>query len=634
MNSLKYLAILFFCNALNGNSQIDDLSLSAIDKTLLDNANSVVRLDKKIISIPNRQTIEVTTTRIVTVINKNGNKIVNAFKNYDNHTRIKSIEAVVYDKSGKEIKEFSKRDFKDVAAVDGISLFTDSRVKYLDYTPTNYPYTVVFKSATVSKNTAFLPSFYANSGYLSSTEKGYIEINYKADLGLRSKLLGPKDVIETSEEEGKFIYQVENVLPIKAEPYSPGFQKIVAKALFSLDYFHLSGVDGEATSWGEFGKWMDTNLLAGTREIPEKTKSDIRKLVDGIEKDSEKVRLIYEYMQERTRYISVQVGIGGWKPMMASDVDELGYGDCKALSNYTKSLLEVAEIPSYYTILYGDQDKRDIQKDFPSLQGNHAILGVPIEDDYIWLECTNQNVPYGFIADFTDDRDVLVITPEGGKIVHTKIYAEQDNSQFIEGEFTINEEGDINANVSMISKGTQYDDRYEVQRYTEDDKKTHYYNFWKYINNMSLDNIKITEDKEKAEIVEQITFNADKYASFAGEEMLVTLNIFNRFRNQPSKNKNRLHDVEIDRGFKDVDKVTIHIPDGMSVQSVPEDYSISGDFGSYSYSVEQVSDKELLYNRSFTFEEGSYSSEQFEAFRKFLKNVVRQDNQKIVLLKK
>ena len=52
----------------------------------------------------------------------------------------------------------------------------------------------------------------------------------------------------------------------------------------------------------------------------------------------EKAKIVYKYMQEKTRYISVQVGIGGFKPMLAKDVDRLGYGDCKALSNYTKAL--------------------------------------------------------------------------------------------------------------------------------------------------------------------------------------------------------------------------------------------------------------------------------------------------------
>jgi hypothetical protein len=60
-----------------------------------------------------------------------------------------------------------------------------------------------------------------------------------------------------------------------------------------------------------------------------------------------------------------------------SDVDRLGYGDCKGLTNYTKALLEAVDVPSYNTILYGDSYKKDIESDFVSMQGNHMILAIP-----------------------------------------------------------------------------------------------------------------------------------------------------------------------------------------------------------------------------------------------------------------
>ncbi len=41
-------------------------------------------------------------------------------------------------------------------------------------------------------------------------------------------------------------------------------------------------------------------------------------------------------MQGKTHYISIQVGIGGYQPFLASDVDRLNYGDCKALVNTHK----------------------------------------------------------------------------------------------------------------------------------------------------------------------------------------------------------------------------------------------------------------------------------------------------------
>ena len=54
-------------------------------------------------------------------------------------------------------------------------------------------------------------------------------------------------------------------------------------------------------------------------------------------------------MQSRTRYASIQLGIGGYKPAPAMEVSEKGYGDCKGLTNYMSALLKEAGITSYYT---------------------------------------------------------------------------------------------------------------------------------------------------------------------------------------------------------------------------------------------------------------------------------------------
>ena len=77
----------------------------------------------------------------------------------------------------------------------------------------------------------------------------------------------------------------------------------------------------------------------------------------------EKAKKIYQFVQDKTRYISVQVGIGGWKPFNTSEVDKLGYGDCKALTNYTMSLLKAAGVTSNYCVVYGGDDIMSLEED-------------------------------------------------------------------------------------------------------------------------------------------------------------------------------------------------------------------------------------------------------------------------------
>ena len=131
----------------------------------------------------------------------------------------------------------------------------------------------------------------------------------------------------------------------------------------------------------------------------------------------------YEYVQSKTRYVSIQEGIGGLQPFPASIVDKYGYGDCKALSNYTVALLQEVGVKSFYTKIRAGEGEPDLLLDFPAQQTNHVVVAIPNDKDTIWLECTSQTNPFGYTGSFTGDRYALMITEEGGKIARTPSFS-------------------------------------------------------------------------------------------------------------------------------------------------------------------------------------------------------------------
>ena len=630
-----FFGLFFFLFINLSSAQKAEYAFATIADSLKENANSVVRLDQMDIAILSQRSMNIKTQRVVTVLNEKGVRDINAYQHYDKSLGVKSIEATVYDTAGKEIKKIKRKDFKDQSAVNGSTLFSDSRVLYLDYTPISYPFTIIYTSEIESSSTAFIPRWYFLGDYNVSVEKCVLNVSFPNDLGFKKKEFyfsdfNIKKIIET---DTKLSYVALNILARKVEDYSPSADDLFPKVMMGLEKFHLEGVDGTATTWEAFGKWYGDKILAGTTILPEETKVKIRALV-GDEKDPiEKAKIIYGYVQKKSRYVNIAVGIGGWKPMLASDVDRLGYGDCKALSNYTKALLQVVDVPSYNTVLYGDRYKSNIQSDFVSMQGNHMILAIPNGNHYTWLECTSQDDPFGYQGTFTDDRDVLIIKPEGGEIVRTKVYEDAGNTQKDKGVYSIDEKGNFSGSIIIVSEGSQYSSKARIETLQPTEKESHYKEYWNNINNLKLGKITFTNNKKNIQFTEEAQISAVDYAKFSGNKMIFVVDAFNQSSGNVKRVRNRKTPLLIQRGYLDTDEIEINLPAGFTIEFLPSNFELKGKFGEYKTEIIKKESNKLIYKRSMFLSKGNYSNKEFDEYRLFMEQVSKNDNAKIILTK-
>lgn len=629
MNIKNFVSATLFLITFSIFSQDHLYSSLTIDPKLKKNANAVVRYDDVDITIKAYNRMIFNNKRIVTILNSSGDSKLGTTIGYDNNTTIKKLEARVYNQFGKEIKKIKKNNFVDVSAVDGGTLYSDSRVKYLNYTPISYPYTIVFETEVEYKSTAFIPEWRPIEGYYVSTQKADYKITNETDIEVKIKTTNFNSF--NIEKQNDFHFIASDLMAIKPEAYSPSFRKHAPFLKAALTRFDMEGVEGVNNNWNDFGKWINDKLIFGNQELPQEVKSKIKVLTANATSDIEKAKIVYKYMQDKTRYISVQVGIGGWKPIVARDVDKLGYGDCKGLSNYTKALLDEVGVESYYTVIYGGRKIIDFDKNFSVAQGNHAILCLPNGDDYIWLECTNQTVPFGYTANFTDDRDALVVTPEGGKIVHTNIYKTKDNSQITKAKVKLNAEGSIFGNVNIESRGTQYSFHEGIQEEILKEQKLHYKDYWDNINNLSIVSMKFNNDKDSIVFTENVVITATKYNTTAGNRILFEPNMFNKFSSAPPRYKNRKLPFQIDRGFIDVDEYEITIPKELEIEALQDEIQLSNKFGEYKFSIKKKTDNTLIFYRTLILNKGKFKKEDYKAFRDFWLKIIKYDKSKIVL---
>jgi len=611
--------------------QEKDLAVSNIPFKLLLNANSVVREDEMIIDVEDVDEMIISTKRIITVLNANGDNSAIAYQSYDEDLKIKKQHLTVYDAKGKEIKEFKQRDFRDVSAVGNNTLFSDNRVSYLDYTPTQYPYTIAYYCEIKSANTAFMRSWNPVRRYAQSVQKSKYILNNPESISLRVIKNNINDSINNAGDQFNLKFEAENIPAYKYESLSPALETYVPNVKVALDHFSLVGVDGEADNWKDHGKWQYDHLIKGRGTIPEKTIEELKVLTSGVTDTLEKAKLIYEYAQEKTRYISIQLGIGGWMPMLASDVDKLGYGDCKALTNYTKSLLESQGIKSNYAVVYSGNEVKSIDRNIVSMQGDHVILNVPQQGEDVWLECTNQTHPFNYLGDFTDNRDVLLVKPNGGEIVSTKKYRTSENLVHTVTTLKLDKDRNFTAVGKRSSQGIQYGNIYPIAKIDENGQSRYYRDLLSHINYLDLENFEFNNDKNTKTFEETLTFSGANFGTNAGSRILVPLSVFNISAEDAPRYDSRKLDIEILRGKTVIAELTVELPENYKIETLPKATQIENHFGSYSFQVVPVADNKLKVTRKYVLNDGLWKKEEYTAFREYMNQVNLFNNQKAVI---
>ena len=630
--------IITFCilsSAILSNAQ-QSYDASLIPKELLPYASAVVRNKEESVEVKDFDDVIYHVKEVVTVLNANGDKFAHMAVFYDKAHVIRYIKGVAYNEFGKSIKKFSEGDFADESTVDGFSLFEDERVKHYLPSITTYPYTIAYEYEMRLKESLNLPKWEPMENFGEAVEKSSYTFICKSDFKIKYKEANLQGKVKTgTDPKGLKTYNWEtnNLKAIKYEPLSPYHANYLSAVQIAPGKFSYYGYEGTLNNWHDLGKWEYDKLVADRQALPIETMSHMREITKDIADPKLKAKKIYEYMQAKTHYISVQVGVGGYQPFLASDVDKQNYGDCKALVNYTQALLKAVNIDSWYCMVEAGRDyKISAIPEFASMQFDHVILCVPFKNDTTWADCTSQSIPFGYLGPFTDDRTVLACTPEGGKLLHTPKYTTDENLEKRKADFVINEAGELTGNMETIFKGADYEMREREIGEAQVDRIKNIKRIYP-INNLEVEKLQYHQDKSFNPFTrEDIKLSARDYAALTDGKFYFMINSIDRADGTPTQVRNRLNDVYINRGHTEVDEITYTLPAGYHLEKTPLNVSVKKPFGEFSVNM-TVDGNKVIYKRNFKIIDGTFSKDIYADVVDFYQLVYDADHYTVSLVK-
>lgn len=607
-----------------------DYKISSIPENLLSNANAVIRESSEDHIMKSVNEMEIKQSSAITILNTAGDSFATVYIPYDPTTKVSNIKVELYDEFGKLFKTFSKKDFSDYTNNPSSGLYVDNRVLVLRPISTKYPYTVKTSYETNTSDTTFL-NFKPLWTYRLAVEKSSFSMLNQSGIKIRTKINDkPLAKVTHSEEGNLWKYSYQNIEAITEENLSPSLDYLIPQVEFSPEKFSLAGKQGDMTDWNSFGKWYYHQLMSPVSVVTPEILAEVAALnLKGT--TSEKVKTLFQYMQNKTRYVFIAMGIGGWQPMPASEVSKKGYGDCKALTNYMRTLLTAAGIPSYYAIIYNGDSVINFDKDFPKFSGNHAILMVPTEKEPIWLENTSQRIAFNHLSYSSHNRNVLAVKENGIELINTPIYKPEESKEKLIGKIKIAEDGSISSTANFEFSGGQYDSNLRLFSLKNDELiealKNRHYNLK--IDQIAVQNLK--NDRDDAKIIFNLNLKANSFSKKIGNDLFFPVMPYYQSVSFSSNDERKLP-FENSFPFQDDYEVEFSIPEGYKFSEIPKSTNLTTEFGTYTINYD-LKDNKLFVHRILTINKGLYPKEKYSEYIAFRKKTASNDNTKILISK-
>ncbi|NTS42453.1 DUF3857 domain-containing protein [Flavisolibacter sp. BT320] len=412
----KYMLFLLAFYAASAVAQPVVYNAALIPAALKKGASVIVHDETINLEVSDLDDARLKVRKIFTVINEDGKESL-LFNEYSTKFLVlDEAEIKVYDSQGKLVEKHKKKEMMTTAVGEG--LIEEGNVTFFQVKPSSYPVTVEFNFEQKLKSTFYFPDYrfirkgeaVMQSSYTAKVPAG-LKLRHKA----RYCALEP--VVTQGDKQTTYQWSVKELPAVEDEEGSRSMRDRFPYVNIVADQFSHYGFRGDMSSWKSFGAWIN-DLYTNLDVLPEGRQLFFQQLVKDAPDSQEKVRRIYDFLQNNFRYVSIQLGIGGLRPFSAQFTDEKKYGDCKALSNYMKAALKTVGIRSHVAIINAGYNEEPVDASFPASNFNHVVLCVPGKDS-IWLECTSNTAEFNQLGAFTENRNALLITEEGGVLVTT-----------------------------------------------------------------------------------------------------------------------------------------------------------------------------------------------------------------------
>lgn len=613
-----YLIVAIYAQAQNLWSETD------IPDSLKREAHSVIRDYQLTVTAQSQKSLTMHHHMVVTILSKKGDEHALWNCPTSKFEKLTSFSGKIYDARGNVMMKLKKSDIRTSQYSE--NLVTDIQQNYVSPLIIDYPCTVEYDWEMKSTDGYMEYAFFSPIDHERQALQ-HAQFCLTVPSGTQIRYTGMQTNNEPQKKDmGKnvqYTWEMNATRGIIDDEYEDHAMYILPSILAMPLNFVLGESAGTLDSWESLGKWY-AQLAEGRGTLSAEDKQKVAQLTAGCSNDREKIAALYKYLGEKTRYVSIQLGIGGWQPMKAEEVGKTGFGDCKALTNYMQALLHEAGIESYQTIISSRYE--NLLKGYPNMhQTDHVVLTVPQADGgTLMVECTNPQLPLGYIPEDLAGHEALQIVGGKGCIIRLPDYTIENNYELLEADILLHADGTSIVGFTCDHYGARYGDVRSLARKSEKELKD-IVAHWIDKKDPQVSDAMAFETKEPVPHLYLHGMMTVTYGDVVNrDKIFISCNPFRKIYT-PRLRKDRKRPIVVSDAVTFNDSIRIEIPEGFTYnEKKVEDEQVTR-FGSYAFTIEQDG-KHLNIKTKVCIKKGSYDismKDDFVAFREGVAKMLR-----------
>lgn len=455
-----------------------------------------------------------------------------------------------------------------------------------------------------------------------------------------------------SSTAGEHVWELRDIPGVETEPDMPAWDALAGR--MDIKYFPKDPKLRTRTtgSWQDIGRWYE-GLSEPSATATPAIQQEVATLTAGMQAELPKMEALASYVQQKIRYVAIEIGIGGYRPHLAGDTFTHQYGDCKDKATLLKTMLHEIGIESFYVLI--DTDRGVVAPDFPSTRFDHAILAIrlpaSLPDTSLYAEIndpklgrllffdpTDEYVPMGYLPSELQDSYGLVATADGGELLRLPLPPPVTNRLLRQAQFTLSASGDLSGKVQEVRWGGPAADMREEylatpasqrQKLLDDFLGASVGNFS--LVTATLDNL----DQYDQHLALSYQFVSADYAKAAGDLLILRPRVLGEKGTdilELLSDKPRKYPVDFGETTRQDDMFDIKLPPGYIVDELPKPVSADCTYATYKSEIVVEGDT-LHYRRTYEVKEISVPPQKMAELQAFFRQVAEDERSEAILRK-